>query len=136
MAREAPILVFDGVCNLCSFGVRIVLRADRDGVFRFAFGQGETGGALKRAYGLPKGDLENVALIEDGRCYTKSDAVLEVARRLPLPWKLLLAFRIVPKALRDPLYSLVARNRYRWFGRRQDCFAPPPQHRARFLDQP
>ncbi len=136
MAREAPILVFDGVCNICSFGVRIVLRADRDGVFRFAFGQGETGSALKQAYGLPEGDLENVVLIEDGRCYTKSDAVLEVARRLPLPWKLLLAFRIVPRALRDPFYSLVARNRYRWFGRRQDCFTPSPQHRARFLDQP
>lgn len=136
MARDAPILVFDGVCNICSFGVGIVLRADRDGVFRFAFGQGEKGSALKAAYGLPKGDLETVALIENGRCHTKSDAVLEVARRLPWPWKLLLVFRIVPKVLRDPLYSLVARNRYRWFGQRTSCFTPLPEHRSRFLDQP
>lgn len=136
MASDAPILIFDGVCNICSFGVQIVLRADKHGVFRFAFGQGEKGSALKANYGLPQGDLENVALIVDGRCYTKSDAVLEVVRRLPFPWPLLLVFKIVPKFLRDPLYSLVARNRYRWFGVRQRCFAPLPEHRARFIDQP
>lgn len=136
MADHAPLLIFDGVCNICSFGVKIVLRADKHGVFRFAFGQGEHGSALKTRYGLPKGDLENVTLIDGGRCYQKSDAVLEVVRRLPFPWPLLGVFRIVPKFLRDPLYSLVARNRYRWFGVRQSCFAPSAEHRARFIDAP
>jgi|CXWL01.1.fsa_nt_gi predicted DCC family thiol-disulfide oxidoreductase YuxK len=136
MAKEAPILIFDGVCNICSFGVGIVLRADKQGVFRFAFGQGERGSALKEAYGLPKGDLENVTLIEDGRYYTKSDAVIEVVRRLPFPWPLLSIFKIVPKFLRDPLYSLVARNRYRWFGIRQSCFVPAPEHLSQFVDKP
>lgn len=136
MARQAPILIFDGVCNICSFGVGIVLRADRKGVFRFAFGQGERGAALKEAYGLPKGDLESVTLIEDGRCYSKSDAVIEVVRRLPFPWPLLSVFKIVPKFLRDPLYSLVARNRYRWFGMRETCFIPAPEHMNRFIDRP
>jgi len=136
MAKEAPILIFDGVCNICSFGVGIVLRADKQGVFRFAFGQGERGSALKAAYGLPKGDLENVTLIEDGHYYTKSDAVIEVVRRLPFPWPLLTVFKIVPKFLRDPLYSLVARNRYRWFGIRQSCFVPAPEHLSRFVDKP
>ncbi|MGE0152481.1 MAG: thiol-disulfide oxidoreductase DCC family protein [Reyranellaceae bacterium] len=136
MASEAPVLIFDGVCNICSLGVRLMLRADRKGVFRFAFGQGEKGGALKASYGLPRGDLESVALVVNGRCFAKSDAVLEVARRLPFPWPLLGIFRIVPRGWRDPLYSLVARNRYRWFGIRQSCFAPSPEHRARFIDQP
>jgi predicted DCC family thiol-disulfide oxidoreductase YuxK len=136
MKNGAPILIFDGVCNICSFGVQTMLRADKRGIFRFAFGQGEKGSALKAAYGLPPGDLESVALIDSGRCYSKSDAVLEVVRRLPFPWPLLGIFRIVPKFLRDPLYSLVARNRYRWFGRRQSCFMPAPEHRARFVDEP
>ncbi len=136
MASEAPILIFDGVCNICSFGVGIVLRADSKGVFRFAFGQGERGAVLKEAYGLPKGDLESVTLIENGRCYSKSDAVIEVVRRLPFPWPLLAVFKIVPKFLRDPLYSLVARNRYRWFGKRETCFMPAPEHLSRFVDKP
>jgi len=136
MAKEAPILIFDGVCNICSFGIGIVLRADKQGVFRFAFGQGERGSALKAAYGLPKGDLESVTLIEDGRCYSKSDAVIEVVRRLPFPWPLLTVFKIVPKFLRDPLYSLVARNRYRWFGIRQSCFVSAPEYLSRFVDKP
>lgn len=136
MAKEAPILIFDGVCNICSFGVGIVLRADKQGLFRFAFGQGERGSALKAAYGLPKGDLESVTLIEDGRCYSKSDAVIEVVRRLPFPWPLLTVLKIVPKFLRDPLYSLVARNRYRWFGMRNSCFVPAPEHLSRFVDKP
>jgi predicted DCC family thiol-disulfide oxidoreductase YuxK len=136
MASEAPILIFDGVCKICSFGVQTMLRADKRGIFRFAFGQGEKGSALKAAYGLPKGDLESVTLIDNGLCWSKSDAVLEVCRRLPFPWPLLTVFKIVPKFIRDPLYSLVARNRYRWFGRRESCFAPTPEHRARFIDDP
>ena len=135
MTRDRPILIFDGVCNICSFGVRIMLRADRVGLYRYAFGQGEVGGALKAAHGLPHGDLENVTLIEDGRAYVKSEAVLRIVRRLPFPWPLLGILRILPRFLRDPLYSLVARNRYRWFGRRNACFSPAPEHMARFLDR-
>jgi predicted DCC family thiol-disulfide oxidoreductase YuxK len=129
-----PILIFDGVCNICAFGVGIVLRHDRDGVFRFAFAQGPVGSALKKRYGLPDGDLETVALVEGGQCYVKSTAALRVLARLPWPWRLGVVFRVLPRALRDFLYTRVARNRYRWFGQKESCFLPPPHVRDRFLD--
>ncbi len=131
-----PILIFDGVCNICAFGVGIVLRNDKRGLYRFAFAQGKAGGALKKRFGLPDGDLENVTLVEGGRCYTKSTAALRVLARLPFPWRLGLVFWIVPRPLRDVLYSLVARNRYKWFGQKDSCLMPPPDVRQRFLDPP
>ena len=129
-----PILIFDGVCNICAFGVGIVLRHDRRGIFRFAFAQGDVGRALKKRFGLPDGDLETVTLVEGERCYVKSAAALRVLARLPLPWRLGIVFWIVPRPLRDVLYAWVARNRYRWFGQKTSCFLPPPDVRQRFLD--
>ncbi len=136
MTQEGPILIFDGVCNICSFGVRTMLRADRQGIFRYAFGQGAVGRRLKAEHGLTEGDLENVTLIENGRAFVKSEAVLQVVRQLPFPWPLLGIFGLLPRGIRDPLYSLVARNRYRWFGQKTACFMPAPGHVGRFLDQP
>jgi predicted DCC family thiol-disulfide oxidoreductase YuxK len=132
---EPPVIVFDGLCNICSFGVQRVLRHDRAGLFRFAFAQGPVGGRLKAQYGLTPGDLENVALIEDGRCYVKSTAALKVLDRLPGPWRLLRVLWIVPRPLRDLAYSFIARNRYRLFGKRKTCLMPTPAQRSRFLDQ-
>jgi len=94
------------------------------------------GRRLKAEHGLTEGDLENVTLIEDGRAYVKSDAVLQVVRQLPFPWPLIGVFSLLPRPIRDPLYSLVARNRYRWFGRKTACFAPSAEHADRFLDRP
>ena len=131
----APVIVFDGVCNICSFGVQKVLKHDRDGIFRFAFAQGPVGSALKTQYGLTPGDLENVALIADAQCYTKSTAALKVLDRLPGPWRVMRAFWLVPRPIRDFLYSIVARNRYRWFGKRDACMVPSAEQRCRFLDQ-
>jgi predicted DCC family thiol-disulfide oxidoreductase YuxK len=135
MPADPPVIVFDGLCNICSFGVQKVLRHDRAGIFRFAFAQGPVGGALKAQYGLTPGDLENVALIADGQCYTKSTAALKVLDRLPGPWRAMRVFWIVPRPVRDFFYSLVARNRYRLFGKRDICMVPTPEQRARFLDQ-
>jgi predicted DCC family thiol-disulfide oxidoreductase YuxK len=111
------------------------LRYDRAGIFRFAFAQGPVGHALKAEFGLTPGDLENVALIEDAKCYVKSTAALKVLDRLPGPWQLLRVLWLVPRPVRDFLYGLVARNRYRLFGKRQTCLAPTPQQRRLFLDQ-
>jgi predicted DCC family thiol-disulfide oxidoreductase YuxK len=132
---EPPVLIFDGVCNICSFGVRKVLEHDRDGIFRFAFAQGPIGRALKKQYGLTPGDLENVALVADGRCYVKSTAALKVLDQLPGPLRLMRVFWLMPRPIRDFFYSMVARNRYRLFGKRDTCLVPTPGQRGRFLDQ-
>lgn len=134
-AAPRPVLIFDGVCNICSFGVEIVLKNDRDGVFDFAFAQGAQGGALKRAHGMSTA-LDTVTVVDGHRVYIRSDAALYVAGRLPFPWKLLRGLAIVPRAWRDGLYNIVARNRYTWFGQKSACYVPPPDQLARFLDKP
>lgn len=134
-APARPVLIFDGVCNICSFGVRIVLRHDRDRIFDFAFAQGETGSALKRRHGLAP-SLDTVTVVDGDAVYIKSDAALYVAGRLPYPWRLLRILQVLPRPWRDRVYDIVARNRYRWFGRRDVCLAPPPDATTRFLDKP
>jgi predicted DCC family thiol-disulfide oxidoreductase YuxK len=134
-APGRPVLIFDGVCNICSFGVRVVLRHDRAGVFDFAFAQGPVGGALKRRHGLSP-SLDTVTVVDGDTVHVKSDAALYVAERLPYPWRLLHILRVLPRSWRDRLYDIVARNRYRWFGKRAACLAPPPEAAARFLDKP
>src|SRR4029077_7027546 len=136
MKTEGPLLLFDGVCNLCNGFVTFVIDRDPAAVFRFASLQSEAGRAALQAHGrtVPSGDPETILLIEDGRVYEQSTAALRVARRLKGPCKLLYALRIVPRALRDAVDGWVARHRYRWFGRRDSCRVPTPALRARFLD--
>lgn len=129
------IILFDGVCNLCNGAVRFILKRDRNGHFRFASLQGAAGRALlARFYPHPAGAPDSMVLIEGGRAYVHSDAVLRIARRLGSGWALLSAFRVIPRPVRDVLYRRVAAHRYRWFGKRDQCMIPSPDARSRFLD--
>jgi len=128
-----PLVLFDGVCNLCNASVSFIIERDPAARFRFAPMQSEAGGALLRRHGLSTLDLESMVLIEGGRCYTRSAAALRIARRLAWPWKLLCGLLAVPAPLRDALYNWVARNRYRWFGRSETCRLPTPELARRFL---
>jgi len=137
--RYANVLLYDGVCNLCNASVRWVLAVDRRQRFRFASLQSPIGQSLARAAGAPPGagDLPDSFVLVDGeRAWTKSDAVLEVARRLGAPWSWALLLRAFPRPLRDAVYSWIARNRYRWFGKQETCPLPDPGQRERFLDAP
>ncbi|HYF62208.1 MAG TPA: thiol-disulfide oxidoreductase DCC family protein [Herpetosiphonaceae bacterium] len=127
------LVLFDGVCNLCNGSVRFILRHDRAGYFSFASLQSPAGArALAERGAAPT--LNSIVLIEDGRLYESSDAVLRIARRLGAPWSWGYAAVIVPRPLRNALYRIIARNRYRWFGRREACMLPTPELRGRFLD--
>jgi len=132
--RDKPILLFDGVCNLCNGFVQWVIRRDPAGRFRFSSLQSAAGRTLLQEAGIPTDTLSTVVLYEDGGFYTHSDVPLRVWRRLGGAWSWLYSFRLLPKALRDAVYNWVARNRYRWFGRRQACMIPTPDLRDRFLD--
>ncbi len=139
---EAPLLLFDGVCNLCNRSVQFVLRNEREPDIRFATLQSD--GARRRltelmgetrALALADADRdpESMLLVEDGRVYERSDAALRVSRHLRWPYRGLAVFLVVPRPLRDLVYCWVARNRYRWFGKSDQCSVPTPDVAARFL---
>jgi len=129
-----PVILFDGVCNLCNGFVQFVIARDPQGRFRFASLQSKAAAALLNGQ-VQSGPLpDSVLLAEDGRIYTRSTAALRVARGLGFPWNLSYGFVMVPKPLRDAVYDWVARNRYAWFGKRDVCMVPTPDQRARFLD--
>lgn len=127
------VLLFDGVCNLCNSSVQFVLKRDFKQQFLFASLQSEAGQELMQKHGLEGAELSTVVLIEKDRAYTRSSAALRVSRHLGLPWSLMLVFWIVPAALRNLVYDWIARNRYRWFGKRESCMMPTPEYKARFL---
>jgi predicted DCC family thiol-disulfide oxidoreductase YuxK len=134
MTSAPAIVLFDGVCNLCNASVRFIAERDPHGRFRFAALQSDTGRRLLEEHGLDAGELSTVVVVADGRAYTRSDAALRVARGLGRGWPALGALRIVPRLVRDAAYGVVARNRYRWFGRKDECMIPTPEMRARFLE--
>ena len=128
------IVVFDGVCHLCSAWVQFLLHRDRVGRFRFASMQSLRGRALLVEHGVDPDDPVSFLLVDAGRPWTDSDAILRVLDLLGGPWRLARVLRVIPRVLRDPLYRWIARHRYRLFGRREVCWMPAPDVTARFLD--
>ncbi len=134
MPPEPPLVLFDGVCNLCNASVYFLIRRDRTGALRYASLQSDLGRARTAAFGLPPGYTDAIVFIENGRAFTRSAAALRLLPYLRWPWPLLGVLRLLPTALRDAAYDLIARHRYRWFGRQDECPLPRPEWRARFLD--
>ena len=130
---EGPIVLYDGVCGLCDRSVQLILRNDRRGRFRFAALQSETGRALLEKFGLSPEALDSVVLVEGAHAWRKSRAALRIARRMDAPWPLLWPLVVVPRPVADFFYNLVAKHRYRIFGKLDACMIPPPEVRARFL---
>ncbi len=137
-----PVLVFDGVCNLCNWGVGFILRHERPALseaqrLRFAPLQSAAASRTLASAGVsdPASLGETMIIIDDdGRVLTRSDAAVRIARTLRAPWRWAAIAGVVPRFLRDPLYGFIARNRYRWFGKRDRCMVPTEAVRGRFLD--
>jgi predicted DCC family thiol-disulfide oxidoreductase YuxK len=132
---DKPVIIFDGLCALCSGSASFVLRHDRQAVFRLMPAQSPLGHALYVHYGLNPQDYETMILIEDGVAFDKSEAAIRIAQGLGLPWSLAAMFRAIPLGLRDRLYAFLARNRIRWFGARTTCYRPDPRFADRFIAQ-
>ena len=128
------VILFDGVCNLCNNSVQFILKRDKNGRFVFGSLQGEAGQSLLRKFNLPADNFHSFVLIESDKVYTQSTAALRVLKQISGGWKLLYAFIILPKFLRDGVYRWIAKNRYKWFGKRDVCRVPAPAEKARFLD--
>lgn len=130
--QQGPVLLFDGVCNLCNRTVQFIIRHDRKKQFRFASLQSAAG---REAKGMLAGAApDSVLLYEQGRIYQKSGAALRVAARLGGIWRLAAVFWLLPRFLRDAVYDYIARHRYRWFGRQDACLLPAPGLKDRFLE--
>lgn len=134
LSQDAPLVLFDGDCNLCNGTVQFLLRRDRRARLRFASLQSAAGRAALAAAGASAALPDSIVLVHGGRVRVKSAAALAIARWLPLPWPVLSIAWLVPYPLRDLVYDWIARNRYRWFGRQQQCWVPTAELRARFLD--
>lgn len=133
--RMERILFFDGVCNLCNASVDFLVRQDPGGLIRYAPLQGKTAAArLRMPAPVSSDELETVVYWENGRSWIRSSAALRVLAALGGPWALVKLLLLIPAPIRDAAYRIIARNRYRWFGRRETCRLPTPEERARFLD--
>jgi len=128
-----PILLFDGVCNLCNGFVKEVITRDLKGVIRYASLQSEAGQQLLANINLEKFSMDTVVLVEGKSFYTKSDVALRIFRHLGGGWSFLYYLSIIPRFIRDTIYDLIARNRYRWFGKKDSCMLPQPEWEDRFL---
>lgn len=128
-----PILLFDGVCNLCNGVVQFIIKRDKKAVFRFASLQSTIGKELLKQYGLPCDEINTIVLIENDQAYTHSTAVLKMASNLSIFWIWTKLLWLLPAFIRDWGYNCVARNRYRWFGQQESCMLPRPEWKERFL---
>ena len=128
------IVLFDGVCNLCNSSVQFIIKHDKKKQFRFGSLQGNYGQAFLKKYNLPADNFNSFILQEDDKVYTRSAGALRMLKHLGGGWSLLYGFIIVPKFIRDGIYNWFARNRYKWFGKREECMVPTPDLKARFLE--
>ena len=124
------IILFDGECNFCDASVQFIIKRD-NGTFHFASLQSEVGKQLVERFQLQ--GIDSVVLIENERAYTKSTAALRIAKRLHRLWRFCYLLIVLPKPIRDSIYDLIAKNRYKWFGKKEICLLPNEKDRARFL---
>jgi len=130
---EHPIVLFDGVCNLCNGFVQFLIPRDSEGRLRYASLQSEFGQQIRDHAGLSTDDLESVILVDDGLVYTKSDAVIRIGEQLGGIFRVASLGQLVPRRLRDWLYDFVAANRYDWFGQKEQCMLPDDDVSDRFI---
>ena len=127
------IILFDGDCNFCDTSVQFIIKRDPAAHFNFTSLQSEVGQELVKQHTIPS-DVDSLVLIENGKAFTKSSAALHIAKKLDGLWHLFFLFILVPRPIRDSVYDFVARNRYKWFGKKEDaCALPSPEIRKRFL---
>lgn len=133
-ASKNAVILFDGVCNLCNSSVNFVIDRDAKRYFRYAALQSETGQAFLKKNGLNAEDFDSLVLVEGDQFYRKSTAALRIARKLDGMWPLFYIFKIIPPFIRNIFYDLVAKNRYKMFGRSDQCRIPTPELKSLFLD--
>lgn len=132
-SKDHKIILFDGVCNLCNGAVVFIIKRDKKNVFKFAALQSEIGQQLISKFNIDTSKVDSIILIDGEKHYEKSSAALRIAKYLSGAYPLLFGFMILPKFIRDSVYDYIARNRYRWFGKRESCMIPTAKLKDKFL---
>lgn len=132
-SKNHKIILFDGVCNLCNGAVTFIINRDKKDVFKFAALQSEIGRGLTSKFNIDTSKVDSIILIDGDKHYEKSSAALRIAKQLSGAYPLLFGFMILPKFIRNAVYDYIARNRYKWFGKRESCMIPTPELKSRFL---
>lgn len=130
---EKAVIFFDGVCNLCNGAVQFVIERDRKDYFKFAALQSEFAAKTLADFDLEVSHGDSFVLLENGKVYEQSTAALRVAKKLRGLWPLLYVFIVVPPFIRNAVYKIIARNRYKWFGKQESCWVPTPELKSKFL---
>ncbi len=133
MKKEQRIILFDGVCNLCNSGVQFIIKKDKKNLFKFAPLQSEHGQEILEKHQISTKNMDSFVYAYKGRAFTKSTAALKIAKELKRGWQLFYVFIVIPAFLRNFVYDLVAKNRYKWFGKKDSCMIPTPELKAKFL---
>lgn len=133
ISQTSPIVLFDGVCNLCNSVVQLVIKYDKKKQFRFASLQSHFGQTILQQFHLPATEFNSFIFLENGKLYTKSTAALRMAKKLGGAWQLLYGLMIVPPFIRNGVYNWVASNRYKWYGKQETCRLPTPDLKSRFI---
>jgi predicted DCC family thiol-disulfide oxidoreductase YuxK len=134
MNVDKPIILFDGICNFCNAMVNFIIRQDKKNVFLFCPLQSDSGKRLLEQYKIDWKANDSFVVIENGKAHQKSNAALRLYNKLPWFWKWTQIFWIIPKFIRDGVYNFIAKNRYRWFGKKEECMIPTKEVRAKFLE--
>ena len=133
--NDKKIILFDGVCNLCNTSVQYVIKHDKNDVFRFVALQSELGQKIIKHLGISDRNIDSIVLYEPGRAYYyKSGAALKIAKYLGGIFNYAFIFRIIPTGIRDIIYDYIAKNRYKWYGKKESCIIPTPELKAKFLE--
>ena len=127
------VILFDGVCNFCNSTVNFVIERDKKSIIKFAALQSDAGQQLLKQFNLPTSQFNSFIYIENGKVFTQSTAALRVCKNLSALWPLMYGFIIVPTFIRDGIYKWIAKNRYKWFGKKDHCMIPSSEVRSRFL---
>ncbi len=131
--KDQKIILFDGVCNLCNGAVTYIIKRDKKNVFKFAALQSEIGQQLISKFNIDTSKVDSIILIDGEKHYTKSSAALHIAKQLSGAYPLLFGFMVVPKFIRNSIYDYIAKNRYKWFGKKESCMIPTAELKSKFL---
>jgi|SRR5690554_1906562 len=132
--KDYKIILFDGICNLCNSTINFVIKRDKQNMFKFATLQSDTGQSLLSEFKIDRTETDSIVLIDGKKSYVKSTAALHIAKNLSGALPLLFGFLILPRFIRDRLYDYIAKNRYKWFGKKESCMIPTPELKAKFID--